>query len=221
MMSGSVDRIDYGVRSTPWESLDYGSQFSQYARFAVVKDLGIREGDSVFDIGSGLGELKRFFDLLNIDIRYSGCEPVKELFDNNYSHNLLNMTWEDAFQKNRNPENNSFDWYVCCGVYAESRYSIQDVLSTISQVYQLAAKGFVFTFLSEDHQEKKIYQKYFSPIEMFDRTRDLIIEIGDINPRLVLRYDYMPHSFAIYAYKGESAWVKRYKKGLSGIDHTE
>ena len=54
---------------------------TQYDRFEALSRIGIKSGDSVLDIGCGIGDLYKFFKKKGLNVEYTGFDVTKSMVE--------------------------------------------------------------------------------------------------------------------------------------------
>lgn len=175
-------------------SLNWGSRQSQQYRFTVLSEIGIRSGNSVLDVGCGLGDFLGWCRSKQLDVNYTGVDITPEML---------------AFCQTRYPEANFelgsvadlgevtavFDYVIASGIFT---HRIQDPVSYFHQgitlMWRLAGQALGFNALSQWAGMQEPDEFYADPLATIDFCRSL-------TPWVTLRHDYAAHDFTIYMFK--------------------
>ena len=168
------------------ESLGWSSQEAQQIRFKVISEIGIREGDSVLDVGCGYGDFSEFVygEYLGIDLRSQATSIARK------KYKLRNFKTSDVFSVH-----DKYDWVIASGIFCfENEKWEEETIRTLEKMYELCNKGVAVNFLSSiaDFQYKGM--RYVRPEELFKLFINLTLKFS-------IRHDYEQDDFTIYLYK--------------------
>ena len=172
-------------------SLGWGSQNSQRLRFRVMKEIGIKSGDSVLDVGCGFGDFYSYLIDLGIDTKYCGIDinqdfincGIKKIKDNiELIHGDLDKV-----------KNRKFDWSVASGIFSFDCFGWdEEVEQTIQKMFELSNKGVSINFLSKrSPHELKTGFRYACPSDFSKNPTS----------KFIVRHDYKDNDFTLYFYK--------------------
>jgi SAM-dependent methyltransferase len=174
-------------------SLGWGSRWSQTRRFEVLTEVGIKDGDSVLDVGCGFGDYKTFLNLHDIKAGYSGLDINKAFLviaeENHKGIKFVNGNMVDI--------SSSYDWVIASGIFALD-YENWDIetMKTLGEMAGKAKKGIAINFLSSFTKRKGIsINKFVDPAFVVNEF------VVNLSSRFSLRHDYFDNDFTVYIYK--------------------
>ena len=179
-------------------SLNWGSKVSQHLRFKVLSEIGLNPGDSILDVGCGLGDLYEWLKLNDIDIEYSGVDITPAMIDFARKRfpnvNFIEGNGCNAFED----LNKRFDFILASGIFAHRQKNPVGFLKdSIKDMFKISNKGIAFNCLSAWREEKDVDEFYADPVEILNYCRS-------ISNRIIFRHDYHSGDFTIYLYKMDS-----------------
>lgn len=176
------------------KALDWGSREGQEFRFKILSEIGISEGDTILDVGCGLGDFYSWLVSNGININYTGLDVATDMIKAARSkYPDLNFQEGDAFEFD--PKETRFDYVFASGLFAHLvEDPVEYMKKTISQIFSLCRKGVAFNSLSACAEEKDPQEFFADPFEtsLFCKT---------LTPWITLRHDYAPHDFTVYMYR--------------------
>lgn len=176
------------------EKVGWGSVESQQERYSVLLEIGFTDGDSILDVGCGLGDLYGFLAPKFSTINYKGVDINPNAISIAISKypqvpfeitNILNKK-NDAF---------SYDYVVSSGALSVPiDNQLEFVFLMLSRMYEFARKGIAVNFLSiyADRIEPGLY--YMDPSKLLDMCLR-------ISRKVILRHDYFTHDLTVYIYR--------------------
>jgi ubiquinone/menaquinone biosynthesis C-methylase UbiE len=170
-----------GVRSLGW-----GSHESQQIRFKILLEIkGYTIGDSVLDVGCGLGDMSQLVNnYTGIDLRQSVLEQAKIKYPN-----------VRLFCFGTKAVDASFDWVFASGIFCFCKGWEKQIRTEIREMLRIASKGVAFNILSRRSQgSRKSGIKYATVCEFMS-------VLGKNVKRFVIRHDYLDNDFTVYIYK--------------------
>jgi ubiquinone/menaquinone biosynthesis C-methylase UbiE len=177
-----------------FQALNWGSEKSQKLRFKILAEIGIQNGDSVLDLGCGLGDLYQWFKVIKTDVIYTGIDLTPAMV----KHAQERFPEINFFEGNINglPETQvaGYDFVVASGIFAHRQQQPTEFLyETIHEMYRRAKKGIAFNCLSSWREEQDEGEFYADPIETLNYCRS-------ISNCITLRHDYHHGDFTLYIY---------------------
>jgi trans-aconitate methyltransferase len=166
----------------------------QSVRFDVISQIGIKNKDSVLDIGCGFGDFFGYLQYKKIKVDYHGIDINEKFLD------LAREKYPKALFEVRDIQTNKikkkYDWVVATGItnYATNYNYLKKILE---EMFKISKKGVVMDFITDyvDYKDKDIF--YSSPEKMFQYAKNL-------TKRVTLRHDYIPFEFCLYLFKNDS-----------------
>lgn len=201
-----IERYDERLKTygATIEALASGSDDRRKMRFSVLSDIGIRDGDSVLDLGCGFGDLFAYFKEIGLNVRYTGVDINPTIIENakiRFSEADFRVVdiQEASIEK--------FDYVVSTSSFNlkllnEDNYIF--IESILDKCYNIATKGVAIDFLSSyvDFQGNPEQAFYYSPEKMFGIAKS-------ITKRVCLRHDYPLFEFCLYMYPDFQGWSKK------------
>ena len=175
----------------------WGSRRSQFRRYeVVVKECGIRSGDSVLDVGCGTGDLYWYLHDHGIDVRYAGMDVVPKMVELAKKNNVPNVHEGNVLI--RVPQGEC-DHVVCIGTVGAMQEPVEvrwnAVKDLIAACTRIAKKSVLITFLTDRDGAKEDdgYHWYQEFGDLMGRIgKDVPAEFG-----MVVRADYHPHDVSL------------------------
>lgn len=172
-------------------SVRWGNLHDQQKRFAVLSQVMPLHGKSVLDVGSGLGDLYKYFLKQGIEVDYTGIDIVREFVEvSQAKYPQATFLHQDIFEVKQR-----YDVVICSGGLS---FKVKDNLSyyqdMIRVMYGLAKQAVSFNMLDNRiHSDDDTYAAY-SPLEIADFC-------DTVASRVQIVTDYLPQDFTIYMYK--------------------
>ena len=177
-----------------YQSLDWGSQKSQFRRFEILADIGITKGDSVLDVGCGLSDFYTWLQDNIPGIKYYGIDITPSMIEKS-SKKYPNIKFWKGSILDQDMKNQKFDFLFASGIFVFRKDNpISYMKKTIEKMFSLAIKGIAFNSLSTFASNKSLNEFYADPSEIFKFCKS-------IDKRVVLRHDYHKNDFTIYIHK--------------------
>lgn len=190
-----LEAYGYDIRT-----LASGTEERHKMRFKIIYDVGIKEGNSVLDLGCGFGD---FFDYLREiglkDINYVGYDINPNLIEiAKERHPGIQFEVKDI-QKDSLPE---FDFIVSSNAFnlkLESQDNYEFIFEIMNICYKHSYVGVAIDFLTSyvDFETPEAF--HYSPERVFALAKR-------ITKRVCLRHDYPLYEFCIYLYKDFRGW---------------
>ena len=168
----------------------------QDIRFYILTEIGIRNNDSILDVGCGFGDLFGFFNKKKMDIKYTGVDINPNLIDigkkvyPSANFSVMDFEQEDIAKK--------FDWVLASGIFNfKLENNDEFIKNMLKKMFDISKKGVAVDFMSSyvDFQNEGAH--HTKPEEVFSYSKTL-------SKRIVLRNDYFPFEFCLYLYKNDS-----------------
>ena len=164
-----------------------GNENSQ-TRFEKIYQGGIKESDSILDVGCGVAHLHTYLKEQGWNGKYLGFDPNKKAIDLiDERINAIHGTIEDL-------DKTKYDWVIASGIF-NLGLKENHAFWIIENMIRLANKGIIFNMLQEPYEDPQ-YEAYHPhwiqhKLKKFDHKEIKIIE------------GYMPRDeeFTVYFYK--------------------
>ena len=167
----------------------------QETRYRSVLDIGVRDGDSLLDVGCGFGDLYAYARDRGLKLAYTGidiCAPFIDAARERHpdaSFRLGNLLEAPLAER--------WDWAACIGTLnlkLEGSDSTEYVEEMLRAMFARASRGIAVHFLSTyvDFQNPESY--HCDPCRVFDFAK------RELSPRVALRHDAMAYEFTLYVY---------------------
>lgn len=187
-------------RSRP-QSVSWSSMEHQSVRFQVLLQIADLSGQSVLDVGSGLGDL--FPLLIERKARYTGIELTSMLAKESEQKYPGIQVIHGDFLTYHFTE--TFDYVLCSGAF-NARHPNHEahLVEAIRKMFHLANKGVAFNLPSSLYassaSEEPFDKELGIEVAYVDPTNIFLFSLS-LTPRVILRHDYLPHDFTMYLYK--------------------
>ena len=180
---------------------------NQTKRFETLLDIGVQEGDSILDLGCGLGHLSEHLEKINLNVNYTGIDTNKwaieqaHEFKENINSPMLGVPKAYRFNEATFLHSTIFeicgryDWGIASGVFNVG-FPKLEMLETINELLSKAKKGVAFNLLNhaDSNFDKDIPMEYeiYTPEEIVSHLT------GDVS--IVENYG-VANDFTIYIRK--------------------
>ena len=168
---------------------------NQTKRFETLLDIGVQEGDSILDLGCGLGHLSEHLEKINLNVCYTGIDTNKWAIEQAYQFREATYLHTTIFEIC-----GRYDWGIASGVFNVG-FPKLEMLETISELLSKAKKGVAFNLLSHadsnfDKDIPMVYETYIpneivshlkgdvSIVENYGVTNDFTIYIRKTNENI-------------------------------------
>ena len=158
---------------------------NQAKRFETLLDIGVQEGDSILDLGCGLGHMVEHLEKIGLNVRYTGIDTNKRSIQQAYQFREATYIHGTIFDIQ-----DRYDWGLASGVF-NVEFPKLEMLETISELLSKANKGVAFNLLSNSANNNLTYENYI-PKEIISHLK------GDIS--IVENYG-VENDFTIYIKK--------------------
>jgi SAM-dependent methyltransferase len=174
-----------------FKSLNWGSRESQIRRFEVLAEVGIKSGDSVLDVGCGLGDFYAWIQQNTPGVQYFGIDITPGMIARARQRHL-NTQFEIGAVFDKLSQGVRYDYVIASGIfYYRQREPEEYMYRVIDAMFSLARKGVAFNCLSSWTDYKEPLEFYADPIKTFSFCRNVTSFLG-------LRHDYHGADFTIY-----------------------
>lgn len=198
-----VDRYQKRIlkHGKTFESLSSGSREHQSIRFDIQKNIGIKNGDSVLDIGCGIGDFYGYLKKQGISVDYYGVDLVPDLIaESQTRYPECGFEVKDILTEPF--EENSFDYIVssqAMNYKFTNEHNIDHAKQMLEKMNFFAKKGVVCDFLTKyvDFQEDHLY--YYNPEEILRICKSL-------TKRVDLIHSYPLFEFSVYLFPDFKGW---------------
>ena len=149
---------------------------NQATRFETLVNIGIENGDSVLDVGCGVGHLTEYLNDIDLEVQYTGLdtnrfaiEQAQQIYvDETFIHGTLDVIDE------------TYDWGIASGIF-NLEFPKLEMLETVKQLVSKVDKGVAFNLLNGEHSlsaSSRNYE-YYQPVEILTAldSKGLVISI--------------------------------------------
>ena len=163
---------------------------NQRKRFETLVDIGIESGDSVLDVGCGVGHLIDHFNNIGLEVEYTGLdtnrfaiEQAQKIYDDKtFIHGTLDVIDE------------TYDWGVASGIF-NYEFPKLEMLETVNQLESKVDKGVAFNLLNGSKEYSSESYEYYQPIE-------ILLYLNKFGTRISVVENYgIDNDFTIYIRK--------------------
>ena len=127
---------------------------NQAKRFETLLNIGVQEGDSILDLGCGLGHMVEHLEKVGLNVRYTGIDTNKWSIQQAYQFReatYIHGTIFDIQEK--------YDWGLASGVF-NIEFPKLEMLETINELLSKSNKGVAFNLLSSSANNSLKYENY-------------------------------------------------------------
>jgi SAM-dependent methyltransferase len=164
----------------------------------LLKFDGLEPSDSIVDIGCGYGDLFGYLRSRGWRGEYLGIDIIPELIEEG------RRRYPDATLRVQDIQDEAiggpFDWCMCCHALTSDTQNVPFLRHTEDMLRIMWAgcrKGLIFNMLSP-------LADYTNAIHARPRFGEVLDIVSGLTQRFVVRHDYMPFEYAIYAYKDDA-----------------
>jgi cyclopropane fatty-acyl-phospholipid synthase-like methyltransferase len=180
---------NYGANNVV--TLGWSTKESQFQRFSLLTEIGIKDGDTVLDVGCGFGDYKNFLISKNRKVCYEGIDLNSDFIKIcKQNHPDVIFRCCDIFTVTQ-----KYDWMIASGIFSfdgeewESR-----AFSILETMLKKTNKGIATNFLSSLSNIGIPINKKIHPSWIIDNF------ILKLTKKFVLRHDYFENEFLVYLY---------------------
>jgi SAM-dependent methyltransferase len=178
-------------------ALDWGSRESQHKRFRILSEIGVSGGDSILDVGCGLGDYYAWAGSNALaDISYKGVDITPALID--AARQKYPKAQFDVSNILETKSDAVCDYAMASGIFAKRKADpFEFACAMIVKMCEISRKGVAFNSLNALTMEPSVEDTMLDPYEMLTFCRT-------ISPWVTLRMDYHPNDFTIYVRRTQS-----------------
>ena len=158
---------------------------NQAKRFQTLLDIGVQEGDSILDLGCGLGHMVEHLEKVGLNVRYTGIDTNKWSIQQAYQFREATYIHGSIFDIQ-----DKYDWGLASGVF-NIEFPKLEMLETINELLSKANKGVAFNLLNSSSNNNLTYENH-TPDEIVPHLK------GDVS--VVENYG-VENDFTIYIKK--------------------
>ena len=135
---------------------------NQRTRFKTLLDIGVSPGDSVLDVGCGVGHLIEHMNNVGIKVQYTGIDTNKDAIaqaKNVYSDKIfIHGSVKDI--------NATYNWALASGVF-NYEFPKEEMLETVKELISKVDKGVSFNLLNGSKKYSSESYKFYHPVDIF------------------------------------------------------
>ena len=158
---------------------------NQAKRFETLLNIGVQEGDSILDLGCGLGHMVEHLEKIGLNVHYTGIDTSKRSIQQAYQFREATYIHGTIFDIQ-----DRYDWGLASGVF-NVEFPKSEMLETITELLSKTNKGVAFNLLSNTSNNSLTYENYI-PEEIVSHLK------GDVS--IVENYG-VKNDFTIYIKK--------------------
>ena len=187
-----LDKFGYAPESLGWG----GGKARQYLRFKTLLEIGIKNEDSILDVGCGFADMFEFLNTTGWNGQYTGIDINSTLLE--VAKNVHQQVDVRTINILNTDLDLKYDWVVSSGIF-NAKLSFEDNLvytrKMLRKMYDICNQGVAVDFMSTyvDYQHPDAY--HMSPIDLIDFAKN------ELKTKLILRMDYLPYEYCIYLKK--------------------
>ena len=185
--------IKYGktTKSLGWS----GGKNSQKLRFESICDIGLKENQTLLDIGCGFGDLYKYLNTNFKNIAYKGLDINDELIKIGRSYHinidLENIDIiEDKFEY-------KYDWVVGSGLFnyrLVNQNNFEYIKKMTKRMFEISNKGIAIDFMHH-------YVDYISNESFYIDPNQMIHYFRTMSDKIILKMDYLKFECMFFIYK--------------------
>ena len=127
---------------------------NQAKRFETLLNIGVQEGDSILDLGCGLGHMVEHLEKVGLNVRYTGIDTNKWSIQQAYQFGEATYIHGTIFDIQ-----DRYDWGLASGVF-NVEFPKSEMLETINELLSKTNKGVAFNLLSNSANNNLTYENY-------------------------------------------------------------
>ena len=185
-----------------FRALASGTEERRRIRWNVLREVGLRDGSSVLDLGCGFGDFSKYLREVGLNIEYEGCDINSRLIE------LARERYPDqkfsTVDIQTDTLDRDYDFVVSSGAFNNHMQEIEQydyIESIMAKAFAAAREGVAIDFMT-DYVDFKTASGpfYYSPERIFKIAKKL-------TKRACLRHDYPLFEFCIYLYRDFEGWA--------------
>ena len=163
---------------------------NQRTRFKTLLDIGVSSGDSVLDVGCGVGHLTEYLNNVDIKVHYTGIDTNKNAIDQAkkvYTDEIfIHGSVKDIHE--------TYDWALVSGVF-NLEFPKEEMIETINELMSKVNKGVAFNLMNGYIKNSNISYEFYQPVE-------ILLYLNKFGTRMSVVVDYgIENDFTIYIRK--------------------
>ncbi|MGE4169552.1 MAG: trans-aconitate 2-methyltransferase [Candidatus Margulisiibacteriota bacterium] len=176
------------------KALGWSSAYTQELRFFVLSLLGNWEGESVLDVGCGLGDFYAYLVKNELRFTYEGIDispnmiALAQKTQPKADFKVLDILDSDFYKH--------YDYVVASGAFTvrvNDQYAY--LKQNMQKMYLLSKKAMAFNCLSNRaEQQDQDLLFYYDPVRVLEMAFEL-------SPYVEIRHHYLPNDFTVFVYK--------------------
>ena len=127
---------------------------NQAKRFETLLDIGVQEGDSILDLGCGLGHMVEHLEKIGLNVHYTGIDTSKRSIQQAYQFREATYIHGTIFDIQ-----DRYDWGLASGVF-NVEFPKLEMLETINELLLKVNKGVAFNLLSSSSNNNLTYENH-------------------------------------------------------------
>jgi ubiquinone/menaquinone biosynthesis C-methylase UbiE len=180
-------------------SVGWFSRETQIKRFEILCEIfGTREADlsgqTVLDLGCGLGDLYEFLQQNKLALDYTGIDVSKKMLRiAQKKYPKVKFAQADFLSDNFT---DTYDYILCSGAFnLKMENGLTYLRSTIKKMINQAKKGVAFNLLSAlhvpAHEQDRLTFNYYYPEDIQKICEEMVSQV-------VIKIGYLPNDFTVY-----------------------
>ena len=170
---------------------------AQEIRFDVLLDCGIKNGDTVLDVGCGFADFYRYMCAKGLEIDYTGIDLSPDMIESAKARSPdLKLYQGDLFDFD--PPEKSYDWVFLSGALNEPlKDDGEYVRSMLPRLYSACRKGLAFNLLNDEFpwepRQRHTLEAYV--------PQEIISQLNKLSSRTMLRTDYLDNDASYFVWR--------------------
>ncbi len=183
--------------SRSYKTVGWYSYKTQEARFNIASQIADWNGQSILDIGCGLGDLWGYLKENGIAAHYSGIDISQKMIALSQAHfPEVSFRVQDLFDRHFQEK---YDYCFASGPFNHRLNVSQNIYiqEAISRMVEISTKGVVFNVLSDKTPFKKRQDHEF----FYYNAQELAVFSQTLVSRVVVKENYLPNDVTLFLYK--------------------